>query len=211
MVRAMALRHTALVSERDLVSENPAVAATAPHVAPTGVILVTGAMAAGKSTGAQLLAERFPRAVHVRGDVFRRFVVTGRVDPTPDMPAEALVQLKLRYALATSTADAYARAGFTVVVQDVIIGALLRDVVQMIQTRPRFVVVLDPEPAAIATRAAARTKSGYVAGWGPDALVAQLRETTPRIGLWVDNTTQEPAATVQTILDRLDEARVDQV
>jgi len=27
----------------------------------------------------------------------------------------------------------------------------------------------------------------------------------------VDNTTQEPAATVQTILDRLDEARVDQV
>jgi predicted kinase len=33
------------------------------------VFVITGAMASGKSTVAQLLAERFDRAVHVRGDV----------------------------------------------------------------------------------------------------------------------------------------------
>jgi uridine kinase len=34
------------------------------------IILITGVQAAGKSTVAQSLAERLPRSVHVRGDVF---------------------------------------------------------------------------------------------------------------------------------------------
>lgn len=42
------------------------------------VFLLTGNMASGKSTVAQLLAERLPRAAHVRGDAFRRMIVTGR-------------------------------------------------------------------------------------------------------------------------------------
>jgi len=83
-----------------------------PSRPAAGVILLTGVMAAGKSTVAQLLAERFPRAVHVRGDVFRRFIVTGRVEPTtPNMPPEAQAQLMLRHQLAVATADAYAPAG----------------------------------------------------------------------------------------------------
>ncbi|WP_329202698.1 AAA family ATPase [Streptomyces sp. NBC_01435] len=41
------------------------------------VVLITGVMASGKSTVAQALAERLPRAAHVRGDVFRRMVVSG--------------------------------------------------------------------------------------------------------------------------------------
>jgi hypothetical protein len=103
-------------------------------------------MAAGKSTVAQLLAEQLPRAAHVRGDMFRRFIVTGRVDPTPSMPPEAMRQLLLRYQLAMSVADAYVRAGFTAVVQDVIVGPVLADVVGMSTTRPRHVVVLNPNP-----------------------------------------------------------------
>ena len=47
------------------------------------VIVVTGVMAAGKSTVSQLLAERFTRAVHLRGDEFRRVVVRGRADMSP--------------------------------------------------------------------------------------------------------------------------------
>jgi dephospho-CoA kinase len=42
--------------------------------------VITGVMAAGKSTVADLLARRFDRGVHVRGDVFRKMIVTGR-DP----------------------------------------------------------------------------------------------------------------------------------
>lgn len=42
------------------------------------IVLITGIQAAGKSTIAQALAERLPRSVHVRGDLFRRMVVNGR-------------------------------------------------------------------------------------------------------------------------------------
>ena len=50
------------------------------------VIVVTGIQAAGKSTIAQALAERLERSVHLRGDVFRRMIVSGRADP----PAQAV-------------------------------------------------------------------------------------------------------------------------
>ncbi|HEY2553556.1 MAG TPA: zeta toxin family protein [Streptosporangiaceae bacterium] len=43
------------------------------------VFLVTGIQAAGKSTVAQALAKKFERSVHVRGDLFRRMMVNGRV------------------------------------------------------------------------------------------------------------------------------------
>lgn len=174
-----------------------------------GVILVTGVMAAGKSTVAQLLAERLPRSAHVRGDVFRRFVVSGAVEPSPEMPAEAYEQLLLRYRLATAAADTYAAAGFTVVVQDVVVGPVLRDVVELIRSRPRHVVVLDPDPAVVAAREAARPKTGYGPGWGPESFVADLRRSTPRIGLWLDTSEQDPATTASVIHARLAEAVVD--
>jgi chloramphenicol 3-O-phosphotransferase len=173
------------------------------------VILVTGVMAAGKSTVAQLLAERFDRSVHVRGDVFRRFVVSGAVEPTPEMPPEAYAQLLLRYRLATAAADAYAGAGFTAVLQDVVVGPVLADVVAMIRTRPRYVVVLDPDPAVVAEREAARPKTGYGPGWSPEDFVADLRRTTPRTGLWLDTSDQDPATTAAVVHARLGEALVD--
>ena len=40
------------------------------------IILITGIMAAGKSTIAQALAEALPKSVHLRGDVFRRIIAT---------------------------------------------------------------------------------------------------------------------------------------
>ena len=47
-----------------------------------GIYLMTGLMASGKSTVAELLAARQPRGVHLRGDVFRRMIVTGREEMT---------------------------------------------------------------------------------------------------------------------------------
>jgi chloramphenicol 3-O-phosphotransferase len=47
------------------------------------IVLITGIQAAGKSTVAQALAERLPRSVHLRGDLFRRLIVNGRADMTP--------------------------------------------------------------------------------------------------------------------------------
>lgn len=62
----------------------------------SAVVLITGVMASGKSTVAGLLAERLPRAAHVRGDTFRRMLVSGREEPLPEETAEARAQLDLR-------------------------------------------------------------------------------------------------------------------
>ena len=40
-----------------------------------GIFIITGIMASGKSTVAQLLAERFQRGVHVHGDIYRKMIV----------------------------------------------------------------------------------------------------------------------------------------
>jgi chloramphenicol 3-O-phosphotransferase len=169
---------------------------------PRAVILITGVMAAGKSTVAQALAERLPRSVHVRGDAFRRMVVNGRVDMAPgEEEEEARRQLHLRYRLAAHTAEEYFKAGFTAVVQDIILGADLPEVVGMIHCRPLLVVVLAPRPGAIAAREQGRAKTGY-GEWTVEQLDAGLREDTPRLGLWLDTSDQSPAETVDEILMR---------
>ncbi|MER5176869.1 AAA family ATPase [Streptomyces sp. NPDC002896] len=172
-----------------------------------GVVLVTGVMAAGKSTVAQALAERLPRAVHVRGDIFRRVIVSGREEYGPDAGAEAEAQLRLRYRLSALTADEYAKAGFTAVVQDVVLGEHLRQYVSSVRTRPLYVVVLAPSPEAVAEREAARAKAGYGA-WTVADLDRSLRVETPRIGLWLDTSELTVSETVDAILSGRDEARV---
>jgi chloramphenicol 3-O-phosphotransferase len=173
------------------------------------VIVVTGIQAAGKSTIAQALAERLDRSVHLRGDVFRRMIVNGRADMGPaDPPAQAIAQLRLRYRLAAMAADAYAGAGFTVVLQDIIIGSYLADMVTAIGSRPLYVVVLAPRADVVQARdharQLARGKTAYKPGdQGPAELDAAFRRQTPRIGLWLDTSAHTVTQTVQEILDRL--------
>jgi cytidylate kinase len=175
------------------------------------VVLVTGISASGKSTVAQLLSERFRRGVHVRGDVFRRMVVTGREEMSARPSDEAWRQLRLRYRLGARTADTYWSAGFSVVVQDVVIGPILAEYVAAIASRPRFVVVLAPRPDVVEAREARRSKTGYRAATPSIAqLDRSLRSETPRLGLWLDTSTLTPAQTVDEIVTRAcDEALVD--
>src|SRR5213075_2939005 len=106
-----------------------AAAADAIVIDDQPVVLVTGISASGKSTVADLLARRFERAVHVKGDLFRRMVVRGRHEMSATPSDDAWAQLRLRYRLGVATADAYHDAGFAVVVQDVVIGAVLDEYV----------------------------------------------------------------------------------
>ncbi|GLF93460.1 AAA family ATPase [Streptomyces yaizuensis] len=177
----------------------------------SSVVLITGVMAAGKSTVAQALAERLPKAAHVRGDTFRRMCVSGRVEmgaPGAPEAAEALAQLRLRHRLSAAAADLYAADGWTAVVQDIVIGPELAAYTDLVRTRPLHVVVLAPSPSAVTARESARPKTGY----GPGPTVADLdrvlREETPRTGLWLDTSSQSPAETVEEILGRLAESRV---
>ncbi|OWJ66385.1 AAA family ATPase [Inquilinus limosus] len=173
---------------------------------PPGILVVTGIMAAGKSTVAQALAERLPRAVHLRGDVFRRMIVSGRVEVTPDLPAEAMRQLDLRYELAATVAGRYADSGFTVVWQDVILGPALARVARLLRGRSFGIVVLCPSPEAVAEREAGRPKTGYGA-WTPADLDRGLRADTPRLGLWLDSSGLTVGETVDAILARIAETR----
>ncbi|RKN82150.1 AAA family ATPase [Paenibacillus ginsengarvi] len=168
------------------------------------LILITGIMASGKSTVAQLVSERFEQSVHVRGDVFRRMIVNNRKEVQPDAGNEELDQLRLRYRLAAHTADAYVQAGFTAVVQDVVVGPMLNEFVSFVQSRPFYVVVLCPNPAVVAQREAERHKKGYGI-WTVEGLDELLRKETPRIGMWLDSSELTAEETAHHILHRLED------
>ncbi len=173
------------------------------------VILITGIMASGKSSVAQHLAERFDQSVHLRGDVFRRMIVKGREEMDADYSQVAYDQLLLRYQLAVDAAKTYSDAGFTVVYQDIILGPVLNDVVEMLRKSgiTPHVVVLCPSPEVVTQREAARDKTGY-SSWTPADLDQSLRSETPRLGLWLDTSTLTIEETVDAILDQLDRAAV---
>lgn len=167
------------------------------------VILVTGIMASGKSTVAQLLAERMNPSVHLRGDMFRKMIVNNRREMTPDAGEAQLEQLRLRYRLAAQAARTYAEAGFTVIVQDVVVGKVLDDFITYMTYRPFHVAVLCPEPGAVAEREANRGKKGYGA-WTVEALDHVLREETPKVGIWLDSTRLTAEETAAELLKRLE-------
>ncbi|HUO90689.1 MAG TPA: AAA family ATPase [Rhizomicrobium sp.] len=170
------------------------------------ILVVTGIMASGKSTVAQAIAERLPSAVHLRGDVFRKMIVTGRAAIEPQTMQQAEAQLVMRYELAAAAAKRYAREGFSIVWQDVILGSHLARVAALLAGEDFGVLVLCPTPDAVAEREAARAKTGYV-GWTPAMLDAGLRNETPRIGLWLDTTSLTVTQTVDAVFSRAPETR----
>lgn len=171
------------------------------------ILLITGIMASGKSTVAQRTAERLGRSVHLRGDLFRRMIVSGRVEMTPDAPEEALRQLELRYRLAAEVARSYFEAGFTVVYQDIILGDYFNVVVNWLSDLPLYVVVLCPSAEAVAEREAGRGKVGY-GEWTPVQLDAEFRANTPQLGLWLDSSAFTVDETVDAIFGQIDQARI---
>lgn len=168
----------------------------------TGTVLITGPQAAGKTTVSGMLARRFDRGVHLEGDAFRRFIAAGRAEMTPDVSDEALAQLRLRYRLTASAAQAYVEAGFAVVVDDVVAGPMLAEVVDLLRIGPERVFVLLPSREAVSVREANRSQKGY-GPWSVDELCALFERETPRIGTWIDTSTMTARQTVDKVLDAL--------
>lgn len=178
----------------------------------SNVILITGNMAAGKSTVAQALAERLHKSVHLRGDVFRRMIVRAQAEMTTVLSDEAQQQLRLRYDLAMMTAKRYVQAGFKVVYQDIVIGPALDALVRAFDPMEVAVIVLCPRADVLAMRDQSRGKTGYRDRASVDVFNQFLLVDTPRIGLWLDNSDMTVSQTVDKILAYLENAcaaRVD--
>jgi chloramphenicol 3-O-phosphotransferase len=173
------------------------------------LILLTGTSAAGKTTVGRLLADALPTSAFVEGDAVRTMIRNGRADMAPEPSPEALRQLELRYRQTALLADSFHEAGFATVVEDVIIGRHLVEFVRSLRARPLHVVVLVPDEETVRRREAERSKIAYDDVWTPAALNAVVHRDTPRIGLWLDSSTQTAEQTVEQVLNRLPESLIE--
>lgn len=78
---------------------------------PRFITVITGVMTSGKSTVAETVARQLSPSVHLQGDMFRRMIVSGRVDMAEPPSPEALRQLELRHDPTVQTAIRYSRSG----------------------------------------------------------------------------------------------------
>lgn len=173
-----------------------------------GIYIITGIMASGKSTIAEMLAEKFDKSVHVRGDIFRKMIVNGNINMTPSYSKDAVEQLILRYKMAAKVAEMYYESGFSVVLQDTYLGKEVTTFLNEFASKPVYYITLNPSVDSIVTRENERKKTGYTS-WGIEPLHNVLINENPRIGLWIDSSKMTPKETLVEIMERLsDEARI---
>lgn len=169
---------------------------------------MTGAQAAGKSTVGRLLAERFDRGAFIEGDLMWKLIASGAEDMGGDQPSdEAVAQYMLRLRHGAMLADSFCENGFTAVHSDIVMGESLLPYVQMVRSRPLYVVMLYPSIEAVVVRERERPKVAY-RDLGPtleDAVETFYGwiDSTERIGLWVDSSDQTPDQTVDEIMGRV--------
>lgn len=166
--------------------------------------MISGVPAAGKTTVGRRLAARLPKAVCVPGDAIRSMVVSGRADMVSDAGEAELAQLLLRYRGALAVAAVYLEAGFDAIVEDVIIGPVLREFLALVPVPELHLVFLDPDADALAERDKNRTKTAYSdERWDVHELRGVLRGHTSRLGLWLDSSRLTAEQTVDEILANL--------
>lgn len=178
------------------------------------VFLISGTQGAGKTTVAELLARRFTRGVHISGDALQKMIVSGREWPDAsvvtrehqDVTGEAGMQLELRLRNACLLARSFYEHGFTAVVDDIVFGPRMVDLVEQLGDLPLHVVVLVPDLATV--RAHERERGTDL--WPEwEWLTESIAESEPRLGLWLDTSNQAAEETVDEIMRRAwDEAIV---
>lgn len=169
------------------------------------IIVITGIQAAGKSTVARLLAQRFERGVHIEADALQQMIVAGGewASEPGVMTAGAERQLRLRLRNSCLLAKSFFEAGFTVVIDDIIIGERWEHLKSDLDGLPFELIVLTPSAETVAEqRDAGRGKRVLGEKWAR-YLDGALRATMGDVGIWIDNSNQAPEETVDEIVRRM--------
>jgi len=170
------------------------------------IYVVSGLPGAGKSTVSYLLAKRFERSVHIEADLVQQLIVAGSVWPEWEPRDEATRQFALRRRNVSMLADSFFEAGFAPVIDDIVIGSHIDEYVSGLCGRPLLFVTLIPRPDVIREREMLRKKHVFDK-WAH--LDEALRTEMARIGLWIDSSEMTAEETVDEIVRRADEARID--
>jgi len=165
----------------------------------TPLYIITGAMAAGKTTIARALVQHFGKSAHVGGDSFLRMIVNGGAAMGPVLSKEAAAQLQLRQDIAMDTVRRFVGAGFATAYQDILIGRDFVRVTEALADLDPRIVVLNPSVETLAQRDADRHKTGYGEHFPPDVLANALQSETPRRGLWLDTS----AMTIEDVVSEI--------
>ena len=115
------------------------------------------------------------------------------------MSDEAARQLRLRLKHACLLGASFLDAGITAVVDDIVIGDRVDDLLEELAGRRFVFVMLTPRLAVVRDREVGRGTRLWERWEWLDAVV---RKETRRLGLWIDNSDQTPEETVDEILGR---------